>query len=234
MFRGEFPILEQPGHPLLRAQRSKEKPQALNSDPPAQLSASPDGVSPHPRLRLHHAFASRYLPGARDLIVYVPPGYDQQPERAYPILYMHDGQNLFDEHASFVPGRTWRMREHADAAIEAGEVEPLIIVGIHHTGDRRLAEYTPDRDLQMGGGEAASYGLLHPRVDALDRGALPGARGTRSNRARRLVARWSGHALSGAPSCAALRPAGGAFAQRLVEPQKHSWPPERAGAAHTG
>jgi predicted alpha/beta superfamily hydrolase len=147
----------------LHAQRSKEKPQALNPDPPAQLSASPDGVPPHPRLRLHRAFASRYLPGARDLIVYVPPGYDQQPGRDYPVLYMHDGQNLFDEHAPSVPGRTWRMREHADAAIEACEVEPLIVVGIHNTGDRRLAEYTPDRDLQMGGGEAASYGLLLTR-----------------------------------------------------------------------
>ena len=46
------------------------------------------------------------------------------------------------------------MREQADAAIQAGEVEPLVIVGIYNTGDRRLAEYTPERDWQMGGGEA--------------------------------------------------------------------------------
>jgi len=97
------------------------------------------------------------------VIVYVPPGYDQHSERHYPVLYMHDGQNLFDGRTSFIPGRTWQVREHADAAINAGEVEPLIIVGVYNTGDRRLAEYTPDRDWQMGGGEAVSYGLLLTR-----------------------------------------------------------------------
>jgi predicted alpha/beta superfamily hydrolase len=76
---------------------------------------------------------------------------------------MHDGQNLFDGRTSFLPGRTWQVREQADSAIEAGEVEPLIIVGIYNTGDRRLAEYTPDRDWQRGGGEADRYGLLLTR-----------------------------------------------------------------------
>jgi len=115
------------------------------------------------RLRLHRAFESRYLPDARDIIVYVPPGYDEQPGRTYPVLYMHDGQNLFDGRTSFVPGRTWQMGEQADAAIEAGEVEPVVVVGIYNAGDRRLAEYTFERDWQMGGGEAASYGLLLTR-----------------------------------------------------------------------
>jgi predicted alpha/beta superfamily hydrolase len=147
---------------------SEEVLHSLNLDPqPGQ--SSPDGIPPaenlplHPRLRLHRAFESRYLPDARDVIVYVPPGYDNHPERSYPVLYMHDGQNLFDGRTSFIPGRTWQVREHADAAIEAGEVEPLMIVGIYNAGDRRLAEYTPDRDWQMGGGEAASYGLLLTR-----------------------------------------------------------------------
>lgn len=117
----------------------------------------------HPRLRLHRSFASHYLPDARDVIVYVPPGYDRHPERSYPVLYLQDGQNLFDGRTSFVPGQTWRMREQADAAIEAGEVEALILVGIYNTGDRRLAEYTPERDWQMGGGEADRYGLLLTR-----------------------------------------------------------------------
>jgi enterochelin esterase-like enzyme len=117
----------------------------------------------HPRLRLHRAFESRYLPDKRDLIVYLPPGYDRDPERTYPVLYLHDGQNLFDGRTSFIPGRTWRAHEQADAAIESGDAEPLIIVGIYNSGDRRLAEYTPERDWQMGGGEAASYGLLLTR-----------------------------------------------------------------------
>jgi enterochelin esterase-like enzyme len=119
-----------------------------------------DESSPHPRLRLHLQFKSQILPDPRDVIVYVPPGYDDQPDQTYPVLYMHDGQNLFDGRTSFVKGRTWQVREHADAAIEAGEVEPLVIVGIYNTGDRRLAEYTHERDWQMGGGEAESYGRL--------------------------------------------------------------------------
>lgn len=125
----------------------------------AKARAATGVAAPHERLRLHPAFHSRFLPDDRDVIVYVPPGYDAEMERRYPVLYMHDGQNLFDPATSFA-GRTWQVREHADAAIEAGEVEPLIIVGIYNTGDRRLAEYTHERDWQRGGGEAAKYGRL--------------------------------------------------------------------------
>jgi enterochelin esterase-like enzyme len=109
---------------------------------------------------MHRGFHSRHLPDDRDVIVYVPPEYDRHPDRKYPVLYLQDGQNLFDGRTSFIPGRTWQVRENADAAIEAGEVEPLIIVGIYNTGDRRLAEYTHERDWQRGGGAAATYGLL--------------------------------------------------------------------------
>lgn len=130
------------------------------SEDAAKGQPEPDETSPHPRLHLHHAFASAFLPDARDVIVYTPPGYDEENGRSYPVLYMHDGQNLFDGRTSFVKGRTWQMREQADAAIEAGEVDPLVIVGIYNTGDRRIAEYTPDRNPQMGGGEAESYGRL--------------------------------------------------------------------------
>lgn len=122
-----------------------------------------DIASGHPRLRLHSSFRSTYLTEKRNVIVYLPPGYDEDPERLYPVLYLHDGQNLFDGRTSFVKGRTWEVREHADAAIEAGEVEPLVIVGIYNTGDRRLAEYTHEYNWQMGGGEADAYGRLITR-----------------------------------------------------------------------
>jgi predicted alpha/beta superfamily hydrolase len=132
--------------------------QPWNDRPEGWLSES--GDTPHPRLRLHRGFASRHLPDARDVIVYLPPGYDEEPQRSYPVLYMQDGQNLFDGRTSFIQGRTWEMREQADDAIEAGEVEPLVIVGIYNTGERRLAEYTHERDWQRGGGEADRYGQL--------------------------------------------------------------------------
>lgn len=122
--------------------------------------AQPEDVPVHPRLHLHKTFKSKHLQDDRDVIVYVPPRYDEEPERTYPVLYLHDGQNLFDGRTSFVPGRTWQVLEHADAAIEAGEAEPLVIVGIYNTGDRRLAEYTHEYNWQMGGGEAGAYGQL--------------------------------------------------------------------------
>ena len=127
------------------------------------MMARAEGAPLHPRLRLHKAFKSSYLPDDRDVIVYVPPGYEEETERTYPVLYLHDGQNLFDGRTSFVPGRTWQVLEHADAAIEAGEVEPLVIVGIYNTGDRRLAEYTHEYNWQMGGGQAEAYGQLVTR-----------------------------------------------------------------------
>ena len=46
------------------------------------------------QLRKHEQFRSRFLRNQRDLIVYVPPGYDEQPQRRFPVLYLHDGQNL--------------------------------------------------------------------------------------------------------------------------------------------
>ncbi len=136
-------------------------PQPWN--PPVASPPAPDPADLHPRLRMHRGFESHYLPDKRDVVVYLPPGYDREPDRAYPVLYLQDGQNLFDGGTSFIPGQTWRVREQADAAIREGTVEPLLIVGIYNTGDRRLAEYTPERDWQMGGGEAANYGLLLTR-----------------------------------------------------------------------
>ncbi len=149
----------QPGNP----QAPDSQPQAHPWTSIVPIPLAPDPADLHPRLRLHRGFESRYLPDNRDVVVYLPPGYDLDPGRAYPVLYMHDGQNLFDPRTSFIPGKTWRMYEQADDAIGEGTVEPLIIVGIYNTGDRRLAEYTPERDWQMGGGEAANYGLLLTR-----------------------------------------------------------------------
>jgi enterochelin esterase-like enzyme len=119
------------------------------------------------RLEKHERFASRFLPGERAVTVYLPPGYDAEAERRYPLLILHDGQNLFDPETSFVRGRTWQIAEGADAALAAGEIEPLIIAGVANAGERRLAEYTPTRNWRMGGGDAARY------ADLLIRELLP-------------------------------------------------------------
>lgn len=112
------------------------------------------------RVTVHHGFHSEFLHNDRDISVYVPPGYDDHPDRHYPVLYMNDGQNLFDPNTSFIPGRTWRIAETADAAIAASEIEPLIVVGIANMGEHRLEEYTPVPDRQLGGGNTDRYGRL--------------------------------------------------------------------------
>lgn len=140
--------------------RRREKPE-LATQPQVTIEGTPPPSGPpHPRVRKHEGFSSRFVPGERDISVYLPPGYDEEDGRAYPLLVMQDGQNLFDPETAFIRGRTWRVAEHADAAIEAGEVEPLLIAGVANAGERRLAEYTPTRDWKLGGGEARSYGEM--------------------------------------------------------------------------
>jgi enterochelin esterase-like enzyme len=129
----------------------------------SQAQVIPPSSAPHPRVCKHTSFTSRFLQGERDISVYVPPGYEEQTERQYPLLILQDGQNLFDPATSFIRGKTWRMAETADDAIDAGEVEPLIIAGVANAGERRLAEYTPSRDMKLGGGDAGKYALVVTR-----------------------------------------------------------------------
>jgi len=76
----------------------------------------------------------------RDIYVYLPPGYDVASDKRYPVLYMHDGQNLFDpERSTF--GNTWKMDETLNDLIEAKLIPPIIVVGIDNTPDR-TSEYT--------------------------------------------------------------------------------------------
>ncbi len=94
-------------------------------------------------VRYHNDFPSEFLPHPRTLTVYLPPGYDLEPERRYPVFYLHDGQNLFDSHTSFA-GVPWGCDEIAEQVIRQGQVEPLIIVGVANSPDR-LSEYGPRR-----------------------------------------------------------------------------------------
>jgi predicted alpha/beta superfamily hydrolase len=110
------------------------------------------------QLRRHENFRSKFLRNQRNLVVYLPPGYDEQPQRRFPVLYLHDGQNLFDGSTSYVQGQDWHVGPTADAEIHAGRVEPLIIVGIYNTGKARIREYTPTRVPRLGGGRADRYG----------------------------------------------------------------------------
>jgi predicted alpha/beta superfamily hydrolase len=108
------------------------------------------------QFRKHDQFRSRFLRNQRDLIIYLPPGYNEQPWRRFPVLYLHDGQNLFDRATAFA-GQDWNIQGSADYLIQSGAVEPLLIVGIYNTGKSRIHEYTPTKVPKLGGGRADRY-----------------------------------------------------------------------------
>jgi len=133
-----------------------------------------DLIPPKPtagRVDLVDAFPSTHLVPDRDLVIYVPPGYGDAANAAvrYPVLYMHDGQNLMDPRTSAF-GTEWQVDETAEMLISAGDVTPVIIVGVGNTGDR-MSEYTPVVDSEYGGGDADNYGRflveeLMPYIDS--------------------------------------------------------------------
>jgi predicted alpha/beta superfamily hydrolase len=120
--------------------------------------------------RSHKAFHSKFLKNDRDVLVYLPPGYDANTNRRYSVLYLHDGQNVFDGATSFIAGQEWQVDETAQRLIQERLIEPLIIVGIYNTPDR-ISEYTPAPDPKFKGGNADAYGHmiveeLKPFIDA--------------------------------------------------------------------
>ena len=98
-------------------------------------------VLPNRRRAVRRGTLERFPWRDRQSTVYLPPGYGGA--RAYPVLYMADGQNLFDDERSFAH-RSWRLHEAADAAIDARTAAPMIIAGVDHGGDARIDEYTGD------------------------------------------------------------------------------------------
>lgn len=126
-------------------------------------------------------FESRSLNAVRDVTVYLPPGYDERPDRRYPVLYMHDGQNLFEADRAFIPGQHWRLNEAADQAIADRRAEAMILVGIDNGGPERIDEYTPTHDPRKNaGGRADDQGQmiieeLKPMIDSRFRTQPEGA-----------------------------------------------------------
>ncbi len=76
----------------------------------------------------------------RDIIIWLPPDYDSTNHKRYPVLYMHDGQNVFNPATSTL-GFDWRIDEIADSLISLGGIPSLIVVGIYNSG-RRFYEYS--------------------------------------------------------------------------------------------
>lgn len=117
---------------------------ALSAIPQATMAADPPACQPSVVGRLELIdFDSKTFPGARKLRVWLPQGYD--PAKRYPVLYMFDGQNLFDRCTGY-GNQEWTADEVASQEIARGDVPPLIIVGIDNGGARRAQEYLPYPD----------------------------------------------------------------------------------------
>lgn len=93
-----------------------------------------------------HDIPSVYLGLTRRITVWLPPGYRRRlrTER-YPVLYLNDGQNLFEPSRAFA-GRTWEVAETAAHLVRQRRIAPLLIVGIDHGAERRAREYLPVDD----------------------------------------------------------------------------------------
>lgn len=127
---------------------------AARDAPPAARPQIPSTLSGD--IRTHTGFYSPQLKNQRTITVYLPPGYEDHRDERYPVLYMHDGNNVFDARTSFL-GVEWRADETAEELIKAGRIEKLIIVGIDNNADR-MHEYTPWRDERReGGGKGDAY-----------------------------------------------------------------------------
>ena len=101
----------------------------------------------------------------RILRVLVPPGYDAAENRArrYPVLYLNDGQNLFDATTSVLNPMEWRVDETVHSVVTAGWIRPMIVVGIDNAGRRgRFREYFPYVDEYLRPPEPDPQGKRYP------------------------------------------------------------------------
>lgn len=103
----------------------------------------------------------------RKIWIYLPPDYETSGKN-YPVMYMHDGQNLFDAATSFAG--EWQVDESLNTLFKAG-APATIVVGIENGGANRIAEYTPWSNRNYGGGDGDRYlqflvETLKPAIDA--------------------------------------------------------------------
>ena len=103
----------------------------------------------------------------RTLRIYLPPGYENSNKR-YPVMYMHDAQNLFDAATSFAG--EWEVDEHLNALAKSDGLE-LIVVGIDNGAEHRNTELSPWENERLGQPEGEEYvrfmvEVLKPYIDA--------------------------------------------------------------------
>ncbi len=105
--------------------------------------------------RTYPTFTSTILGNRRGVWIYLPPSYGENAAARFPVVYMHDGQNLFDPRAAF-GGVAWDADGAMNGGAESGAIREAILVGVENTA-ARIDEYTPTRDAMYGGGNGDAY-----------------------------------------------------------------------------
>jgi hypothetical protein len=150
---------------------------------------------------------SWWLGNGREVWVYLPPGYDRDTQRRYPVVYFHDGQNVFDAMTAFA-GVEWGADETIERLVALGAMRPVIAVAVANTPERSQ-EYSHVRDPERGGGGCADLYVKFLRRNS-SRASIPAPPGWRTRHwwilARRVgvavrrVAVWEKFGLVGAMS----------------------------------
>jgi predicted alpha/beta superfamily hydrolase len=149
---------------MSQSTRFLEKWKARKRTAPGRLEVIPEVECPE-------------LGNRRDVLVYLPTSYDKS-DKPYPVIYMHDGQNLFDPTTSFAG--EWGVDTALSKAPRKGR--RAIVVGIPNAGIDRIREYSPFVDQRMGGGLGDCYldwleQQVMPAIDSRFR-TIPGREGT--------------------------------------------------------
>lgn len=125
---------------------------------------------PKPDLRIH-TLESKIFNNTRKIRVLLPSGYEES-KAVYPVLYLNDGQNLFDTADSASTGKEWRVDETVADLISNGEIEPIIVVGIDNAGRTlRANEYLPWEDEFLSPRMPDPHGKLYPEF--LEKEVIP-------------------------------------------------------------
>lgn len=90
---------------------------------------------------IHKNVYSPQLDNKRTVLVWLPPSYNNNSSKRYPVLYLHDGQNVFTSGLS-LSGEEWKLDETVTALIAEQKIEEIIMVAVYH-GENRTAEYSP-------------------------------------------------------------------------------------------
>lgn len=159
-----------------------------------------------------HELSSRIFGNTRLLRVWLPPDYDKGAGTRYPVLYLNDGQNLFEASTAF-GGQHWQVGETASRLISEKKIRPLIIVGIDNTGKNRAREYLPykSRDPRV----LVVQGTSYPNF--LRREVMPLVEGRYAVLTGRANTGLGGSSLGGLITLYTQLASPGVFGQLLIE-----------------